>query len=287
MKIHNTTLAILVVSLILASCDGWGGGGGDGGGGGSSGGSSNAIKATALNDTGIDWGGDYPGSNNSDCSGQDTTDSPAVNLPPQDCNQGRDSTHNDDSDGHAGFSFTKLEANRGNELSASSTSWSCVRDNVTGLVWEVKVATGSVDSTADIQKGISKNIHHKDNLYRWGGITAIGRDDVTNGERIYDYDDWNTLVTGSNDASLCGYSDWRAPKRHELRSIVDYSRVNPSIDTNYFPNTPSAGFWSASPYADYNADAWHVSFYYGYDSFHYSHYRHRTPNRLRLVRGGQ
>lgn len=45
--------------------------------------------------------------------------------------------NNDDSDGHAGFSFTKLDAN-GNELLANATDWSCVKDNVTGLIWEVK-----------------------------------------------------------------------------------------------------------------------------------------------------
>ncbi|MCI5126042.1 MAG: DUF1566 domain-containing protein, partial [Candidatus Electrothrix sp. AR5] len=39
-----------------------------------------------------------------------------------------------DTDGHAGFSFTKLAVN-GNELVATETSWVCVQDNVTGLVW--------------------------------------------------------------------------------------------------------------------------------------------------------
>lgn len=42
-----------------------------------------------------------------------------------------------DFDGENAFSFTKLDVN-GNELSADSRYWSCVRDNTTGLVWEVK-----------------------------------------------------------------------------------------------------------------------------------------------------
>ena len=43
--------------------------------------------------------------------------------------------------GEAGFDFTKLDAN-GNALPASATSWDCVRDNVTGLIWEVKTTSG-------------------------------------------------------------------------------------------------------------------------------------------------
>ncbi|MEC8747072.1 MAG: hypothetical protein VXX73_02080, partial [Pseudomonadota bacterium] len=39
--------------------------------------------------------------------------------------------------GKAGFDFTRLNAN-GDEQDASADTWSCVRDNVTGLVWEVK-----------------------------------------------------------------------------------------------------------------------------------------------------
>ncbi len=59
------------------------------------------LSATPLNDTGITWGGDYPSGNNTTCTSNIAA--------PQDCNQGRDATHNDDSDGHAGFSFTKLD----------------------------------------------------------------------------------------------------------------------------------------------------------------------------------
>ena len=49
-------------------------------------------------------------------------------------------------------SYTKLDA-QGNELSDSAASWVMVRDNVTGLIWEVKTDDGS--------------IHDKDNEYTW------------------------------------------------------------------------------------------------------------------------
>ena len=206
-----------------------------------------------LNDTGITWGGDYPSGNNSTCTSNISA--------PQDCHQGRDTTHNDDSDGHAGFSFTKLDAN-GNPLPASATSWSCVKDNVTGLIWEVKTTDGG--------------IHDKNITYRWGGKTHLG-----SGFGTY-YNDWDLLVDSSNAEQLCGYSDWRVPTTEELESIVNYGRTNPAIDTNYFPNTPGSYFWSALPNVDsFDAYAWYVNFSDG-DVY----YAGRGVNRhVRLVSG--
>ena len=177
-----------------------------------------------LNDTGINWDGNYSSGNNADCSSSNIS-------APQDCHQGRDATHNDDSDGHAGFSFTKLDSN-GNNLAASATNWSCVQDNVTGLIWEVKTDD---DSERD-----------KDNTYRWGGLTAIGRNSPDRKGSYYD--DWNELVNTANDDILCSFNDWRVPDIEELSSIVDYSRTDLGIDITYFPNAQSQ-YWSASPYA--------------------------------------
>ena len=200
------------------------------------------LIAFTLNDTGIDWGGNHESGNNTDCSSNIEA--------PQDCHQGRDATHNDDSDGHAGFSFTKLDSN-GNTLDASASSWSCVQDNVTGLIWEVKTDDGSE--------------RDKDNTYRWGGLTAIGRDS-SNSEGDY-YDDWNNLVNTANSGNgFCGFTDWRVPAIEELRSIVDYSRDSRfSIDTNYFPNTRSSLYWSASTYTEDVNNAWLLSFNNGND----------------------
>jgi hypothetical protein len=51
--------------------------------------------------------------------------------------------------GSAGFDFTKI-ANDGFELPSNATlgsgpkDWACTRDNVTGLLWEVKTADGGL-----------------------------------------------------------------------------------------------------------------------------------------------
>jgi hypothetical protein len=212
------------------------------------------TATSTLNDTGITWGGDYPSGNNATCTGE--------NISAQDCSHGRDKTHNDDSDGHAGFSFTKLSSS-GAELPASATNWSCVKDNITGLIWEVKTDDGG--------------IHDKDNTYRWGGKTAIGRDH-SNKEGTY-YDDWNTLVDGSNNENLCGFNNWRVPTKEELRSIVNYGVSSPAIDVGYFINNPIATFWSSSGYSYGHNSAWLLSFYYG----EYYNYSRGYSHRVRLV----
>jgi len=40
-------------------------------------------------------------------------------------------------------SYTKLDSQR-NNLSDEATEWSMVRDNVTGLIWEIKTDDGSI-----------------------------------------------------------------------------------------------------------------------------------------------
>lgn len=217
-----------------------------------------------LNDTGITWGGDYPGGNNATCTSNISA--------PQDCHHGRDATHNDDSDGHAGFSFTKLDANGVSLVDQSvdyeTTPWACVRDNVTGLVWEVKTTTAG--------------IHNKDNTYQWGGLTALGRDHPDRQGTYYD-PSWNELVQGSNDETLCGITNWRVPTVTELSSIVNKGTFNPAIDSDFFPNTASSLFWSSSPVAGIDSYAWTVFFGNGneYHDFRVKFFR------VRLVRSGQ
>jgi hypothetical protein len=118
--------------------------------------------------------------------------------------------------------------------------WTCVRDNHTGLVWEVKTDDGG--------------IHDKDNKYRWGGKTAKG-----NGLGTY-YPDWDVLVNGSNADYFCGYNDWRVPTLKELHSVIDYSKNFPTFDKKaFFTNTIDFGiYWTSSPFAESDEDAWYI-----------------------------
>ncbi len=240
------------------------------------------IPLVKLNDTGITWAGKYASGNNVNCTITGT------NTSPQDCNQGRDANPltNSDDDGHAGFSFTKLDdngmpiANQADDY--DTTPWSCVQDNVTGLVWEVKTDDGG--------------FHDKDDTYNWyntdsatnGGADGYADDDgpICSGYNVADSSTFcNTQAFAArvNTQSLCGQTDWRVPDINELHSIVHQGKVNPAIDANYFPNTVSSWFWSSSPDAGSSDSAWGLYFGYGSDG---SGYRGNSGY-VRLVRGGQ
>ncbi|MCI5225488.1 MAG: DUF1566 domain-containing protein [Candidatus Electrothrix sp. AX2] len=240
----------------------------------------NTVQVQALNDTGITWSGNYASGNNTTCIASTTPDGDNV-VVAQDCSHGRDATHNDNSDGHAGFSYTKLDSN-GEQLSRNAASWACVRDNVTGLIWEVK--------TDD------DGLHDKDDTFTWyntdsatnGGENGSADDD---GDICYGYnsDDSSTFcnteayVNRVNSAGLCGVNDWRMPTIKELESLVNYGRSNPAIDTNYFPNAVSSAVWSGSPYVNDPDGAWFV----GFNDSHSYGGSSGTSHAVRLVRGGQ
>ena len=130
------------------------------------------------------------------------------------------------------FSFTKLDGN-GEDLPDSAASWSCVRDNVTGLIWEGKTTDG----------GLHGNAH----TYTWynsdddinGGREGSGGspNDATCGNPITVAAGCDTekFVGAVNKAGWCGYSDWRLPAVEELSSIVNYGKSMPAIDPAYFP----------------------------------------------------
>jgi hypothetical protein len=64
-------------------------------------------------------------------------------------------------------------------------------------------------------------------------------------------------------ATSLGVGGWRLPTKIELESILDQTTSNPAIDSSAFPGTPSAVFWTASPYVDAGELAWYVDFNLG------------------------
>lgn len=228
-----------------------------------------------LNDTGI-----------VDCSNEDSNNlaCPVATHPGQDAEYGRDAddTQNDDSDGHAGFSFSRV-CNSGElagegdcpvvpDLGNGVSDWACTKDNVTGLTWEVKTNDGG--------------LRDRDSTYTW-----YNPDSTINGGSAGTQDGGNCIgsdcdthgyVQTVNTQGLCGANDWRMPTKHELRNIVSLDRHSPSIDTDYFSNTRSSGCWSNSPHANASSRAWYVYFSDGRSHHHYkSNFVH-----VRLVRGG-
>ncbi|OQX04354.1 MAG: hypothetical protein BWK73_36500, partial [Thiothrix lacustris] len=216
-----------------------------------------------INDTGITLCGDYAfgGSdnhnNNVNCGLQ--TDIDGDQIPPgQDATFGRDVTHNDDSDGHAGFSYTKIDSS-GRALPATATEWSCVKDNVTGLIWEIK--------TKD------RGLHHKDWSYSWydpdstknAGNAGFQDGGDCSGSRC----DTSGYVAAVNAVGWCGAKDWRMPDIKELISLLAWDNNYPALNTDYFPDNESDGsyrrHWSETPSAsDLYVDGFRLKRYMGF-----------------------
>jgi hypothetical protein len=53
---------------------------------------------------------------------------------------------------------------------------------------------------------------------------------------------------------------WRLPTIKELQTIVDHSRIAPSINQAAFLSAPTGSFWSSSSEASYSPYAWYVDF---------------------------
>jgi len=109
----------------------------------------------------------------------------------------------------------------------------CVRDNVTGLIWEGKASAGS-------RAGVNTYTGHGDN--RSGDASAY--------------------VTAVNSAGLCGYNDWRLPTVEELHNIVNYGSVGsgPKITTDWFPNTATDDYWTSTADGSSSSFGWTVNF---------------------------
>ena len=93
---------------------------------------------------------------------------------------------------------------------------------------------------------------------------------------------WENAISHCEDLSLAGYSDWRLPNREELRSVVDYERYDPTIDTEIFSDTFSSNYWSAS-YDCGKSSVRTVDFDDGFDFGHSK----SDIDYVRAVRGGQ
>lgn len=241
------------------------------------------AQTRPLNDTGITFCGGATSGNNNPCLVTD----PAG----QDNNYGRDAAalagalpaKVGGSGGTNGFDFTKV-CNSGQNAGqgacpANPTTpgygadeWGCSRDNVTGLLWEVKT-TGGLRSMNHTYSWYLTNSPDGNNGTSTGGsCDTTGRCDT---------EKYSADVNAASQA-LCGQRDWRMPTVKELEGIADFGRTNPVIDPTYFPNTPSWLFWSGTLSAA--GGAWPVLF--GYEVVSGTLPGRSGRNHVRLVRGG-
>lgn len=252
-----------------------------------------------LNDSGITFSGEplSPYGNNDDCSASTSTK--------QDCGHAgsRDLADNNNNDGHAGFSFTKIAVDgqvmlvqnmdwdegvsgEQSDLEASGVSWSCVKDNISGFVWSVQKQLNDVVGDGGLLDADDTFSWYRSDSQSNGGSVGYVNSSTDScagysaGEAA-SYCNIEAYVARVNEQTYCGYSDWRLPTVSELENLVNLDRSDPAIDTVYFPETKVAYYWSVSPHAKYDDFAWAVNFADGN-----SIYRNRdNAYYVRLVRG--
>lgn len=112
----------------------------------------------------------------------------------------------------------------------------CMRDDLTGLIWEVKGVSG---------------VRGSGNTYTNFGDSSPG--------------DASDYVAQINALGLCGFTDWRLPTADELFSIVNFGKATgPLIDAVAFPNTPAGFYWTSTIYRNIAASKFFVLFENGY-----------------------
>ncbi len=210
-----------------------------------------------------------------------------------------------------------------NGSEAAGTQWSCVRDNDTGLYWEVKTNDGGLrDSNwkytwydtnpttnggesgiGDTGEGITTDF--EDNAYNDFAPYA-GSDDCLDSASC----DTEKYIADVNATQLCGFDDWRLPSAdgeqdgvagaQELQSLLncqgytlgddaeednsDCDFANaPLIDIDFFPNARGGLYWSLSPVALDTVSVWGVNFTNGIIK---TSSKNRTRT-VRLVRASQ
>ena len=150
--------------------------------------------------------------------------------------------------------YTKLDSSD-RQLPDNAQSWMMVRDNETGLIWEIKQNKDGFPNHV--------NPNDADNTYTWAESTQ-------------------KFIMGLNAAHFGGFSDWRLPTTDELKTLVDTSRAKPAINIDYFPDTQSSFYWSTSN-SLHTIHAWGVYFHKGYDGYGTKSHGSYT----RAVRGGR
>jgi|GEM_PF-166201 len=237
----------------------------------------NPFPRSLINDTGVTRQGSTNAINSSHQG----------DYPGQDGQRGRDviATNNmltKAGRGEGGFDFTRLD-NIGDEVDDTSQPWRCVRDNVTGLVWEIKTTNG--------------DLHGRRHTYSWYSEESNGgySGPLNPATPSCTLGDCNTqdFVEAVNSEGLCGFYDWKLPSHNELLSIVHFGKsTSPMLDTDYFPYADSGQtsilwYWTSQASVDGTNEAaqnaWAIDFASGNDNF----LNKSTAASVRLVRAGR
>ncbi len=130
--------------------------------------------------------------------------------------------------------FTKLD-DSGNVLADDADNWAMVRDELTGLIWELKKASGS------------GGLHDVSNKYQWQEAN-------------------DEFIAQLNADRFGGYTGWRLPTIKELFVIANKGAMDPAIDPAHCPMMVASdnnGYWSSTSYSYDSSQGWKSRFVEG------------------------
>ncbi len=162
--------------------------------------------------------------------------------------------------GNAGFDFSKVDRSgkllphqkaswNHNGSESDGTQWSCARDNLTGLIWEIKTETG---------------IRAKTNQFTWYQELPTSNGGKA-GSLSFDACQQTICNTGDyikylNEIKLCGSDQWRLPRRAELLGIIINHGASPRLDPLIFPDLlANTTYWSSNSYMPDINNSWAVT----------------------------
>lgn len=163
-----------------------------------------------------------------------------------------------------GFDFTKIGFDGqplfNQNANYSANPWGCVRDNWTGLEWEVA-------TTAQNAGLIDANY-----IYTWYDSdpnTDGGNSGKPHGGPYKT--DTEQFIQRVNTVGLCGKKDWRLPTAGELRNLLNFATIGNATPTAAglisVPNLQLGGYWTATSDPALPGRAVVISSGDGYDSF--------------------
>ena len=192
-----------------------------------------------LNDTGITTCAD--GSTNEVNCG-------LTSYPRQDAQFGRDPAEistglQKTGAGELGFDFTLLDAD-GEEIFAGTPS--CIRDNVTGLIWEIKTTTGLRAHTHTFTWFNDGDLNGGNEGAQTSTATSCFTNSTLTNCNTQEY------IAAVNNTGMCGGHDWRLPTVNELVSILNYSQTEDKMalggnNSQLWPNhaKTSTPYWTS------------------------------------------
>lgn len=213
-----------------------------------------SLSSSPLNDTGTVL---YFTDENSDHN----VATPSASFPGQDADFGLDKNERSATQGN-GFKFVKLDQN-GNKIDNTASQWSCVLDERSGLIWEVK----STDET-------SIQFKNRQLALEQNNVAPFFKDEdlatcKTKGDTVCTTQDYAEYI---NSIQLCGKSNWRLPRLHEVYNLIDFGedKTNENgevygLSAHFFPNQTIGstdievgGIWhqtmTYSTYSPYNTE---------------------------------